>query len=138
MKERKTRLAGTYVTPELSQRLKAYCSAAGLPESTVVERALEQHLAGLSDVAVIVRRIEALERAASRLHEAVEVCGESLLVWVATSCEGADSMPTAPLANLCRVQARGAGAFVRRLTNHVARGRPMFAALIAHARTASG
>jgi hypothetical protein len=72
-----------YVRPELVQRLTAYCAAKGITESSAVETAIEDYLAGgETDNEVILRRLDRLNRAASRQQRDLDVLTESLAVVV--------------------------------------------------------
>lgn len=72
-----------YVTPDLAQRLVAYCAAKGITESAAVEAAIEDHLAGGErDNDVILRRLDRIGRASARQQRDLDVLTESFAVFI--------------------------------------------------------
>jgi hypothetical protein len=126
----KTRLQGTYVNPELSDRLKAYCASTNTTESAVVEAALREYLTGTSAQAAMLRRLDRLDRAVQRVHRDAtfygEALGEYLRVWYAYTPELPDAgKREASLRSTVRYQA-----FVRQLAARLSGGRSLIAELV--------
>jgi hypothetical protein len=70
------------VSPELSDRVDAYCAAKGLKESALVKAALTQYLDGTGDAALVLRRLDRLGRALARVHRDLELVCEGFSVFV--------------------------------------------------------
>ncbi len=71
-----------YVAQDVYDRLKAYCARRGLPDSGVVEVALREHLDQASEAALIMRRLDRVERRLSKAHRDLEMLSECFGVWV--------------------------------------------------------
>ncbi len=80
---RSTKRIHPYVSPDIEQRLHAYCAAKGSTESAVVQAALQDYLDGdLKDNELIVRRLDRLGRAAVRQQRDVDVLSEAFATYV--------------------------------------------------------
>jgi hypothetical protein len=71
-----------YIAQDVYERLKAYCARRGLPDSGVVEVALREHLDQASEAALIMRRLDRIERRVSKVHRDLEMLCECFGVWV--------------------------------------------------------
>jgi len=56
----------SYVDPATADRVDRFCAAMGMSESALVKSALDQYLAGTSDAALVLRRLDRLGRAVKR------------------------------------------------------------------------
>lgn len=71
-----------YVQPELSERLSAFCAAAGATESAVVQAALRQYLDHTGDTTLVLRRLDRLGRAGARTQRDLELLSEAFSIWL--------------------------------------------------------
>lgn len=71
-----------YIAQDVYERLKAYCARRGLPDSGVVEVALREHLDQASEAALIMRRLDRVERRLAKSHRDLEMLCECFGVWV--------------------------------------------------------
>lgn len=71
-----------YIAQDVYERLKAYCARRGLADSSVVEVALRDHLDQSSETALIVRRLDRVDRRLSKFHRDLEMLCECFGVWV--------------------------------------------------------
>jgi hypothetical protein len=79
---RRVRLHGTYVSEQLEQRLKSYCAATHTTESAVIAAALEQYLTGTSELGLLVRRLDRLDRLLQRIQRDAGFYGEAFALWL--------------------------------------------------------
>jgi hypothetical protein len=75
-KVRRTRVCAR-ISVSVRNRLAKYCAASGISERAVIENALRQYLEGSSDVALLLRRLDRLDRELAREHRDVEVLSEA-------------------------------------------------------------
>lgn len=71
-----------YVSLGLHKRFSAHCAAVGATESAVAEAAIAQFLDGISDHALVMRRLDRLGRAVERADRDVQLLSEAFAVWV--------------------------------------------------------
>jgi hypothetical protein len=72
-----------YLTPALRKRLRLYASRRGSTESSVVERALVDHLDGdVTDRALILRRLDRQSRGLTTLQRDVELLAQGFGLFV--------------------------------------------------------
>jgi predicted DNA-binding protein len=71
-----------YLTPELRTRLAQHCSAHNVTESAAVREALEHHLDGTSDFALVLRRLDRLSRGLDRLERDQELSAQAFAMFV--------------------------------------------------------
>ncbi len=71
-----------YVDREVAKRLVEYSAASGIASSAVVQAALRQYLDRTSDAALILRRLDRLDRADARAQRDLELLSEAFAVWV--------------------------------------------------------
>jgi hypothetical protein len=62
-----------YLHPELRERLAKYCAVTRVTESAVVAESLDQHLAGTSDLSLLLRRLDRLSSQQDRLLSRLEL-----------------------------------------------------------------
>lgn len=84
---RHTRRIHPYLPPPLHARLVDHCATRGVTESAVVTEALTQYLDGLSDPALLYRRLDRVTRALDRADRDVGLLSQSfgmfVRVWLA-------------------------------------------------------
>jgi hypothetical protein len=75
-----------YVSAELAQRLGAYVARRNFTESAVVERALREHLDGISDTALLYQRLDRINRSVQgvdgTLSILVELVNQFVKLWL--------------------------------------------------------
>jgi hypothetical protein len=71
-----------YLTTEIRERLAAYCAARATTESAVVDAALRQYLDGMSETALLLRRLDRLGQAQSRMQCDLEMHSEAFALFV--------------------------------------------------------
>jgi len=71
-----------YLTPELRTRLAQHCSAHNVTESAAVREAVEHHLDGTSDFALVLRRLDRLSRGLERLLRDQELLAQAFGTFV--------------------------------------------------------
>ena len=72
-----TRLPAT-----LRDRVSSYCAASKISERAVFEAAVEQYLNGASDMTLVLKHLDRLDRADDRMHQDVELLTASFAVFV--------------------------------------------------------
>jgi hypothetical protein len=72
-----TRLPAT-----LRDRVSSYCAASKISERAVFEAAVEQYLNGASDMTLVLKHLDRLDRADDRMHQDVQLLTASLAVFV--------------------------------------------------------
>ncbi len=72
----------SYVDPATADRVDRFCAAMGMSESALVKSALDQYLAGTSDAALVLRRLDRLGRAVERNHRDHELLSEAFAVYI--------------------------------------------------------
>jgi hypothetical protein len=72
----------SYVEPELARRIVDRVETTGATESGMVRSSLLQYLDGQSDATLVLRRLDRLGRALTRLHRDVEFHSEAFSVFV--------------------------------------------------------
>jgi hypothetical protein len=71
----------SYVDPATADRVDRFCAAMGMSESALVKSALDQYLAGTSDAALVLRRLDRLGRAVERNQRDLELLSEAFAVY---------------------------------------------------------
>jgi predicted DNA-binding protein len=71
-----------YLSTELRARLAKYCVVAGATESAVVRDAVQEHLDGVSDRVLIMKRLDRLARATERTHRDLQILSVAFGVFV--------------------------------------------------------
>jgi len=79
---RHTRRIHPYLPPPLHQRLVDHCATRGVTESAVITEALTLHLNGLSDPALLYRRLDRLTRALDRADRELGLLSHSFALFV--------------------------------------------------------
>jgi hypothetical protein len=91
-KVRRTRVCAR-ISVSVRDRLAKYCAASGISERAVIENALRQYLEGSSDFALLLRRLDRLDRELARDHRDLEVLSEAfgryLRLWFVAHAPGA-------------------------------------------------
>jgi hypothetical protein len=72
----------SYVEPELARRIVDRVETTGATESGMVRSSLLQYLDGQSDATLVLRRLDRLGRALTRLHRDMEFHSEAFSVFV--------------------------------------------------------
>jgi hypothetical protein len=72
-----TRLPAT-----LRDRVSSYCAASKISERAVFEAAVEQYLNGASDMTLVLKHLDRLDRADDRMHQGVQLLTASFAVFV--------------------------------------------------------
>src|SRR5580698_2911690 len=72
----------SYVDPATADRVDRFCAAMGMSESALVKSALDQYLAGTSDAALVLRRLDRLGRAVERNQRDLELLSEAFAVYI--------------------------------------------------------
>jgi hypothetical protein len=75
-KARRVRV-GTRLSVELRAQLTKYCAASGISERTVIEDALSKHLNNDDNTALIVRRLDKIDRELAHDHRDLELLSEA-------------------------------------------------------------
>jgi hypothetical protein len=71
-----------YLTAEIRERLSAYCAARATTESAVVDAALRQYLDGMSETALLLRRLDRLGQAQARTQRDLAIHSEAFALFV--------------------------------------------------------
>src|ERR1700730_9902327 len=71
-----------YVPEELATRVAHVSSSSGVTESAIVEGALREYLDGTGDKALLLRRLDRLDRSVARDHRDLELLSEAFAVFV--------------------------------------------------------
>jgi predicted DNA-binding protein len=71
-----------YLTPAQRKRLAIHCSAHRVTESAAVREALERHMDGTSDLALVLRRLDRLSRGEERLQRDLELLSQAFGLFV--------------------------------------------------------
>jgi len=71
-----------YVQVEVAERLDKFCAASNATESAVVGAAIRQYIAGTSDAALLLRRLDRLGRALTRSQRDLELLSEAFAVFM--------------------------------------------------------
>jgi predicted transcriptional regulator len=67
---------------DLSKRLRTFAGGKGASQSSVIQLALTRYLDDANEAAVILRRVDRLARAVTRVHRDVVVVADALAVFV--------------------------------------------------------
>lgn len=67
---------------DLRVRLDAHCAAIGIYNRAVIEKSLRQYLDGTSDMTLLYRRIDRINRSLNRLAQQLELQGQFLCEFV--------------------------------------------------------
>jgi hypothetical protein len=109
---------------ELARRLKAYAASTATTESAIVERALAQYLDGTSDHAVLMRRLDRIERQYVRSRRDTQILAEAFAAYVQLWYAYTPELPESVRAAVSRSSARRYEKFVQRVSERLGRGRP--------------
>src|SRR6516162_5326269 len=71
-----------YIEADLAHRLAEVSAARGLTETAVLQNAIRQHIEGTRDDALLLRRMNRLDRALRRVHRDIELQFEAFAIWV--------------------------------------------------------
>lgn len=71
-----------YLSPELFQRFKSYCSKRNISQSSVVEAALQEYLDDNSDIRLLLRRLDRQGRHLDQVERDVTALAEAFSVFV--------------------------------------------------------
>jgi predicted DNA-binding protein len=82
-----------YVPTELARRLDAVCATTHVTESAYVTDALQRHMDGTGDMTLILRRMDRLGRALTRVHRDLELYSEAFGVFVRHALAHAPNVP---------------------------------------------
>lgn len=71
-----------YLPLELHKRLRAYCAARGVTETSVVQAALKDYLDDTNDKTLLMRRLDRMSRALDRVQRDQDITAEAIAVFV--------------------------------------------------------
>ena len=72
----------TYVATDLARRLRDHCASVRASESAVLREALDVHLDGRTDMALVLRRLDRIARAQERTLRDLELLSQALAMFV--------------------------------------------------------
>jgi hypothetical protein len=72
----------TRLTETLRDQLSSYCAASGIAERAVFEAALQQYMAGTSDLTLVLRRLDRIGRACERILRDLALSSEAFAVFI--------------------------------------------------------
>jgi hypothetical protein len=88
-----------YLTLALREKLALYCARKRVSESAVVEAALQQYLEGTSDMTLLFRRLDAVNRSLERVHRDVLASAELANEWIRVWYRNTPPLPVGVVAH---------------------------------------
>jgi hypothetical protein len=112
-----------YLSKALAQRFVAYCAATATTESAVAEAAIAQYLDQTSDHTVLMRRLDRLNRAATRTQRDLDVLAEAFGTFVQIWFAHTPMIPSDAKSGARREAATRYQQFVDHVATKLGRGR---------------
>ena len=111
------------IPADLRHRLAEYTKAKGAYECDVIRAALEQFLDGTSDMTLLYRRLDSINRSVARLHGTLDLHGEIIKEYVLIYLKNTPPLPAADLHASLREAARRYQLLVERVAASISAGR---------------